>query len=110
MLLGLGSRKFGVYLPKFMSLYIGDVLWAMMVYIGIAFLFNKLVYKKVAVVALVFSYIIEFSQLYQGNWINGIRATILGGLVLGHGFLFSDLICYSLGIGIALTIEKLIIK
>lgn len=110
MLLGVGSRKFGEYLPKFIVLYAGDVLWAMMVYVGFAFIFNKVTYKKITIMAFIFSYAIEFSQLYQASWINSIRATTIGALVLGHGFLFTDLICYSLGIGIALAIEKFIIK
>lgn len=110
MLLGIGSRKFGEYLPKFIVLYAGDVLWAMMVYVGFAFIFNKVTYKKITIMAFIFSYAIEFSQLYQASWINSIRATTIGALVLGHGFLFTDLICYSLGIGIALAIEKFIIK
>ena len=33
--------------------------------------------------ALLFSYAIEFSQLYQAEWINALRHTALGGLVLG---------------------------
>ncbi len=31
-------------------------------------------------------------------WIDGIRNTTLGGLVLGFGFLLSDLVCYLVGI------------
>ncbi len=37
-----------------------------------------------------------------------MRATTLGGLVLGQGFLVSDLICYAAGILIALLIDTLI--
>ena len=54
-----------------------------------------------------FSYLIEISQLYQGEWINSIRDTTLGALILGHGFLFSDLICYTIGILIGVVIEYL---
>jgi glycopeptide antibiotics resistance protein len=49
-------------------------------------------------IALTLSYAIELSQLYQAAWINGIRDTRLGGLLLGHGFLWSDLLCYTVGI------------
>jgi hypothetical protein len=31
-------------------------------------------------------------------WIDGIRSTTLDGLVLGFGFLWSDLVCYLVGI------------
>lgn len=110
MALGLASRKFINYFPSFLGKYAGDTLWATMVYFGFAFLFNKLTIKKVAIVSLIFSYGIEISQLYQGKWINNIRNTLIGSLVLGHGFLFSDLICYTVGIFIAMIIDKLILK
>lgn len=48
----------------------------------------------------------EFSQLYQGDWINTIRDTSLGALILGKGFLGVDLIRYSIGIVIAYVIDK----
>ncbi|MFR5265519.1 DUF2809 domain-containing protein [Clostridium sp.] len=108
--LGLSSRKFYMYLPKFIADYSGDTLWAMMVYLGIAFVFNKLESKKVMILALIFSYLIEFSQLYQGQLINSIRNTTIGGLVLGYGFLFSDLICYLVGILLTFCLEKIFFK
>ncbi|WP_055069695.1 DUF2809 domain-containing protein [Clostridium massiliamazoniense] len=108
--LGIGSRKFSMYLPKFIADYSGDTLWAMMVYLGFAFIFNELEGKKVLILALVFSYFIEFSQLYQGQLINSIRSTTIGGLVLGHGFLFSDLICYSVGILLIFYLEKVFLR
>ncbi len=106
--LGLSSRTYVDYLPNFLGKYAGDTLWATMVYFGFAFLFNKLTIKKVAIVSLIFSYGIEISQLYQGEWINNVRSTLIGSLVLGHGFLFSDLICYTIGIFMAMIIDKFI--
>jgi hypothetical protein len=41
---------------------------------------------------------VEISQLYHAPWIDSIRQTALGGLVLGFGFLWTDLVCYSVGI------------
>lgn len=108
--LGISSRKFSMYLPKFIADYSGDTLWAMMVYLGFAFIFNKLEGRKVMILALAFSYLIELSQLYQGQLINSIRSTTIGGLVLGHGFLFSDLICYSVGILLTFYLEKVFLK
>jgi hypothetical protein len=46
------------------------------------------------------SLLVEISQLYHGSWIDAIHQTTLGDLALGYGFLWSDLICY--GVGIAL--------
>lgn len=98
MLLGLLSRKFMTSLPSFISPYLGDMLWATMVYFGFRFLFPKSPHKICFIIAIIFSFGIEISQLYQAPWINNIRLTTLGSLILGHGFLFSDLICYFIGI------------
>lgn len=106
MLLGISSRKFGNYLLAFLRDYAGDTLWALMVFWGFAFLFAKLPTGKVMAAALVFSYAIEFSQLYQADWINALRHTTLGGLVLGFGFQWSDLVCYTAGVLAGAGIEK----
>jgi Protein of unknown function (DUF2809) len=50
------------------------------------------------IVLLVLAFAVEVSQLYHAPWIDGIRSTTLGGLVLGFGFLWSDLVCYLVGI------------
>mgnify|MGYP004654458795 CR=1 FL=1 len=110
MCLGLASRKYINYLPSFLGKYAGDTLWATMVYLGLAFIFNKLTIKKITIISLLFSYGIEISQLYQCEWINKIRSTLIGALILGHGFLFSDLICYTIGIFLGIIIDKCIYK
>ena len=62
----------------------------------------------ILVISIIFSYGIEISQLYHAPWIDSIRATTLGGLILGFGFLWSDLICYTVGIVIGAIIDKII--
>lgn len=103
--LGLCSRSFGGYLPTFVAEYAGDTLWAAMVYFGISFLFPSARLSRKALAALLFSYCIEISQLYQADWVNAIRGTTLGALVLGHGFLWSDMVCYTIGIGLAVLVD-----
>ena len=109
MTLGLTSRRFGNLLPKFVYDYIGDILWALMIFLGFGVILPKYQTKKVAIMALIFCYFIEISQLYQGEWINIIRHTTLGGLILGYGFLWTDLISYTVGIGSGVIMEKLYI-
>ena len=55
-----------------------------------------------------FSLMIELSQLYHAPWIDAIRRTRLGGLVLGYGFLWSDLACYAVGVVCGAFAELLI--
>lgn len=108
MVMGLLSRKFMFIFPKSIAPFIGDMFWAMMVYYGFRSLFARSTITKSFVAAIIFSFSIEVSQLYQANWINNIRATTLGGLVLGYGFLWEDLISYSIGIVLGVAMDKLI--
>lgn len=105
-LLGLASRKYSQHLLFFIAQNAGDMLWAMMVYYG----FRFLLVKKGLPIAILLSFstcfVIEFSQLYQVDWINQIRGTWLGALILGKGFLFVDLIRYTAGILIASVLDK----
>ena len=106
-ILGLLSRKVQG-LPQIISSYSGDALWALMVFFLFSFLFNKKSTIFILVKSIIFSYGIEISQLYHAPWIDSIRATTLGGLILGFGFLWSDLICYTVGIVIGAIIDKII--
>ncbi|MGE7871026.1 DUF2809 domain-containing protein [Bacillus paramycoides] len=103
--LGLSSRKFAYALPDILNAYLGDALWALMIFTGFGFLFPKIETKKLAIISLIFCYGIEISQLYHAEWIDSIRATTLGRLVLGYGFLWSDLVAYTIGIGVGMLCE-----
>ncbi|ACK62863.1 TPA: DUF2809 domain-containing protein [Bacillus cereus] len=109
-ILGLSSRKFAFALPHLLNDYLGDALWALMVFTGFGFLFPKTETKKLAFISLMFCYGIEVSQLYHANWIDSIRATTLGGLVLGYGFLWSDLVAYTIGVGVGILCEVIFRK
>jgi hypothetical protein len=89
-------------------LFIGDILWGLMVYFIIRFLFITRSIKWVSIASLLFCYAIEFSQLYQAPWINNIRHTVIGGLILGETFLWGDMLCYTVGIAIGIIVEKLL--
>ena len=109
MILGLLSRKISG-LPKIIELYSGDILWSLMVFLLFAFLFNKKSTIFIISWAIICSYSIEISQLYHAPWIDAIRNTVLGGLILGFGFLWSDLVCYTIGIIIGIIIDIMINK
>ncbi|WP_438493794.1 DUF2809 domain-containing protein [Paenibacillus sp. IHBB 3054] len=98
MVLGFGSRAFADQLPLFISRHFGDALWAAMIYFAFRVLLTRQQRWISVVLSFGFSFGIEFSQLYQEIWINELRATLLGGLILGKGFLWIDLIRYSAGI------------
>jgi len=86
------------------------MLWAMMVYFG----FRLLLVRKSTLTAIwlsfLFSFGIELSQLYQEDWINQIRGTTLGALILGKGFLIEDLVRYTVGIIIATVLDTVALR
>ncbi|KRF11095.1 DUF2809 domain-containing protein [Paenibacillus sp. Soil787] len=104
--LGLSSRRFSGQIPLFIAKHAGDVLWASMVYFGFRFFFVKRRLTWAAGISVIFSFAIEFSQLYQADWIVEIRNTVIGSLILGRGYLTVDLFRYVIGIIIAFWIDK----
>ncbi len=102
---GLASRR----IPT-IPLWIGDLLWALMVYLIVRFLFIRSTIKKVAVISLAFCFAIEFSQLYHAPWIDALRQTLFGKLVLGSGFLWGDLLAYVGGVAFGIIGEHLALK
>lgn len=100
MLLGLGSRHAGGSLPGFVTSYAGDTLYATL----IVLLFGAFL-RRPALPALVFCFVVEGSQRFHPAWLDTIRATTVGALVLGRGFLWSDLVCYGVGVGIGVGLE-----
>ena len=47
--------------------------------------------------ALLTAFTVEISQLVRVDWLDTIRSTRLGPLLLGRGFLWSDLVAYAGG-------------
>ena len=103
--LGLASRRFGQSLHHFIAAYAGDTLWALLVFLITGFLAPRLRLAQRVYVALGFAWAVELSQLYHAPWIDAVRATRLGALVLGRGFLWSDLVCYAVGVALASAID-----
>jgi hypothetical protein len=108
--LGLASRRYASYLPEFVANYAGDTLWALMAFLGIRTINPRWKPLNSALAALLFAFSIEISQLYHAPWIDDIRHTTLGGLVLGFGFLWSDLLCYCVGISTGVIIDILLFR
>ncbi|GKX28785.1 hypothetical protein SH1V18_12650 [Vallitalea longa] len=101
--LGLLSREI-----RGIPLFMGDVFWAMMVFYIIAILLDKKSDLFIFVSSVIITYIVEFTQLYHRPWIDDFRRTPIGHILLGQGFLFSDLIAYLAGIIIGYYIKKTI--
>jgi len=76
-----------------------------MVFVGVGFLLPRASTLAVTSLALTFSWGVEFSQLYHAPWIDAVRATIPGKLVLGNTFNWPDLFAYALGVALGAWAE-----
>ena len=103
--LGLLSRR-----VKFVPATCGDALWAMMVYCCFRIVLIRKPMIISAVAALITSFAIEFSQMLTPDWLVKIRSTFLGHMLLGQGFLWSDLLAYTIGIAVIYGLTALIRK
>jgi len=84
----------------------GDALWATMVFFILSFITPTMPLWKRILAAITFSFAIEFSQLYHAPWIDRIRKTTPGAIVLGSSFSPSDLVCYVIGVAVGAFAEK----
>lgn len=99
---GFMSRKVA-FLPH----SLGDALWAVMVFCCLRMFFCRISLDKVAVAALAISFADELFQLVQWPWLNEVRETAVGHLILGQGFRWNDMLAYILGIGTAWLIARI---
>ncbi len=102
---GISSRAPGT--PGFVVLYVGDVLWGSLFFVLGAWLRPAATPLRVWLVMTALAELIEFSQLYQAPWAQMLRDTRLGGLLLGHAFLWSDVGCVVLGSSVAALADAL---
>lgn len=104
--LGFASRRYASHLPPFLAEYAGDTLWALLVFLGVGTLRPNTPLLHRGAMALGFAFVVEVSQLYHAPWIDAIRATKIGGLILGFGFLWTDLVCYVAGVLIGVCLDR----
>jgi hypothetical protein len=103
--LGFATRWCPSMFPLVAAQYGGDALWAAMVLWIAALVGPASTTRRLAVLALGIAVAVEVSQLYRAPWIDAVRATRAGGVALGQGFLWSDLVCYAVGVGLAAAVD-----
>lgn len=103
---GLLWRSSLLPLPSFLVKYGGDSLWALAVFLAFGFICRQISTVRIALGAVCFAWSVEFLQLYHAPWIDVIRSTRLGQLVLGTSFNGPDLIAYVIGITLGVFTER----
>ena len=81
-------------------LFVGDMLYAMMMVAIMRWFFVSNLLWKICLWSLMLCFAIECSQLLSYDWLLQLRSTRLGALVLGQGFLWSDIAAYTGGVWI----------
>ncbi|MGD9420295.1 MAG: DUF2809 domain-containing protein [Verrucomicrobiota bacterium JB025] len=74
---------------------------------GAPFVFTRTSTLRLALGALVFCWAVECSQLYHAPWIDAVRSTLPGRLVLGTTFNWPDLAAYAVGVAAGAAVEWL---
>jgi len=103
---GLACR-FWLGLPWFWAKYSGDALWALMFFFIFVWLWPAAATLRIALLTFVFSVAIECSQLYHAPWLDTIRATWPGRLLLGDTFAWRDILAYLVGVAAGAGLEWL---
>lgn len=86
--------------------YGGDFLAVMLLYCFIKSFIETPVIKT-AIGVLAFAYSVEISQYFHLVKHLGVTHSHLALLILGNNFSFRDLLCYTLGILVVLSVEKI---
>jgi hypothetical protein len=92
------TRSGSPFIPAFVAEYGSDTLWTFMAFMVIRLAAPRWAIWKSAALALAISYACEVSQLYHAPWIDTIRSYRLGVVLLGNYFVWSDLVCYTVGV------------
>lgn len=93
---GLASRRVDA-LPAVIEDHAGDVLWATAVVLAIALTCPQWPPVGVGFAAFAVAVMVEISQLWRPDWLEDLLSNDLAALVLGRGFLWSDIPRYAVG-------------
>ena len=97
-------------LPNFIAKYGGDSLWALVVFLCFGFVYPRSSTARIGFIAVCFAWSVEFLKFYHAHWIDGIRSTRLGRVVLGTTFNSPDLLAYLIGIALGALAERVYLK
>jgi hypothetical protein len=103
--LGLGSRMRGLPMPSLVRTYGGDVLSATCIFFGVRYVAHQRSLLRCSAIGFIICVLIELQQLYTGKWLVHLRDDTPLGILLGHGFLWSDIACYAVGTAIGAAIS-----
>jgi hypothetical protein len=110
MWLALTTRSHPDWFVPVMAKYGGDLLWAAQFLFVLRIIFPKVTLLKLVACNYLLGVLVEISQLWHTPILDEIRSTSPGKLLLGYGFLWSDIVCYAIGTAIAWIAVSLVEK
>lgn len=112
--LALATRHHSQWFHPLVAKYGGDTIWAGDFLLLLRAISPKTTLWKLALWNYIFGVLDEVSQLWHTPWLDAIRHTTFGKLMLGLGFMWSDIVCYAVGTLLAwlliIIIEKLFLR
>ena len=108
--LGLAVHLRGRALDPAVRDILGDALWAAMIHWWIGALAPRASTLARAGVAMGICFAVEIGQLYRAPWIDAIRRTTVGHLLLGSDFFPRDLAAYAAGVLLAVVVERTLLR
>lgn len=91
---------------KFIVTYAGDTLWAVTCFFVGRLLLIRSPGFVLGIGTLMVTIGIEISQLWKPEWLETIREKPIFGFLLGRTFLWSDVACLVVGVGVAVCVDR----
>ncbi len=89
--------RFSSILPEWFRNLFGNVAYETLLILLLLLIVPKMKPIAAAISVCLFSFVIEFSQLFQDPILVAARSNLLGRLILGNGFTWEDFPLYVLG-------------
>jgi hypothetical protein len=107
---GLTVHLGGSFLPPVFRDVLGDALWAMMIVWWMGVAAPQLPLRTRGLAALVVCVAVELSQRYHTPFLDALRRTLPGHLVLGSGYDPRDFLAYAAGVVVAVVLAHVSVE
>ena len=104
-LTGFAVHMHGHFLGGLVRDVLGDALWAAMIVWLLALALPNAKTRSIAIGAIIVCVAVELSQLLRAEWLEDVRGTMVGHLVLGSDYDTRDLFAYGAGVVAAALLD-----
>ena len=87
----------------------GDTCWAIAAWFLLRAILPRVAALEIAVLTSALCLIVETSQLLDVEWLQNLRQYPVIRMLIGSGFIWTDLVLYAVGIGISWALDRRIL-